>query len=130
MNKASVQILDEMVFNDEAKRLLYALGVDGMLVLSLAKKCAPSGDKLLNDVTTAVMEHLGPQLNMMRWAMASADVTTAGQEEIVNRAARRVAAIALGMLDKLERGEAIDDTLMPSPITDALKHAKANSASN
>lgn len=106
----TIQIFDETVLHREAKHVLLALGVEGMTMMYLARKLCRDGDEILTKFTEAVSEALTERFELCRWALTSAGIEEKEREATIARGARAIAAIALGMLDKVAAGEAVDSS--------------------
>lgn len=108
MNAAMTQVLDEMILGEQAKALLVGMGAEAIGKLCLVFKLL-GGSKMLSEYEKPIADSMAPTMNLVRMALAQCDVSLRRQEEIVNAACHRVAVIFVGYIDKLCKGEPIDE---------------------
>jgi len=109
MNQAATQVLDEMVLGAHAKAMLAKLCINDMAAPLVAIYRHIGGGKMLDDFEPQVGDYFAAEMNLVRFALAQCDVGVKRQEELVKSTVRRIAAIFVGYVDKMSRGEPIDE---------------------
>lgn len=109
MNAATIKVLDDMILGDAAKSLVVALAEPAtMLALCVMLKKLGHG-KMIDECEKATESAISQHLNIVRYALSSCDIPLRRQEELVKQIVRQVTVLFVGYVDKISKGEPIDE---------------------
>lgn len=109
MNAATIQVLDEMILGTVAKKVLFAVSEPAAFMALCVVYKKLGADRMIDEYEEGLSAALASEGNLMRYALSACDVPLGKQEEIVKRTVRRITVLFVGYIDKMSKGEPIDD---------------------
>lgn len=111
MNAATTQVLDEMIHASMARRMLAEMTlIDDKTPLKLVLVYKVLGaSKMIDEFEPQIAEQFADMGNLLRSNLALVGATVQKQEALVAAAHRAITVAFVGFVDKMSRGEPIDE---------------------